>query len=114
MDYGRALKVARAIAGFQQKDLAKRAGLDPSHISLIESGRRRPSSIAVEKISSALEIPVHLIALLATEPKDLKIADGTELHLAAESLAHLILNHAPQPRTRTRSRISRRTHSSTA
>lgn len=114
MDYAKALRVARAIAGLQQKDLAKRAGLNASHISLIESGRRRPSSIAIEKISGALGIPAHLFALLAAEPKDLDIATGTELHLAAESLAHLLLNHGPRSRTRARSRVARTTHPSTA
>ena len=108
MDYGKALKVARAIAGLQQKDLARRAGLDPSHISLIESGRRKPSSVAIEKISGALAIPPHLIALLAAEPKDLKVADGTQLNLAAESLAHLILKNAARSPARTRTRVSRK------
>jgi transcriptional regulator with XRE-family HTH domain len=111
MDFGKALKVARAIAGLQQKDLAKRARLDPSHISLIESGRRKPSSDAMGRISSALGIPVHLVMLLAAEPKDLKIADGTELNLAARSLAHLILKNGSRIQTRTRGRSSTRNKS---
>lgn len=107
MDYAKALKVARAIAGLQQKDLARRAGLDPSHISLIELGKRKPSSTALETMSQALGIPPHLLTLLAAEPKDLRVADATELKLATESLANLLLknvsgSHAKKPR-RTRS-----------
>lgn len=104
MDYGKALRVARAIAGLQQKELAKVAGLNPSHISLIESGRRRPSPDAIEKVSRGLGIPVHLFTLLAAEPKDLKTADNREMTLAAQSLAHLILNNARRGQTGTKGR----------
>lgn len=97
MNYGKALKVARAIAGLQQKDLARRAGLDPSHISLIELGRRKPSPVALERMSQALGMPPHLLMLLAAEPKDLRLADPTELKLATESLANLLLKNASGP-----------------
>ena len=91
MDYGRALKVARAISGLQQKELAERAGLDASYLSLIEVGKRKPSLSAIAKLSKALELPQHLFMLLASEPDDLSIADPNELQRAAESLARFLL-----------------------
>lgn len=91
MDYGKALKVARAISGLQQKELAERAGLDASYLSLIEVGKRKPSLSAITKLSKALELPQHLFMLLASEPDDLSMADPNELHRAAESLALFLL-----------------------
>lgn len=93
MDYGRALKVARAISGFQQKDLAERAGLDASYLSLVEMGKRKPSLSAITKLSKALGLPQHLFMLLASEPDDLSIADPAELKRAAESLAHFLIGN---------------------
>lgn len=91
MDYGKALKVARAVSGLQQKELAERAGLDASYLSLIEMGKRKPSLSVITKLSKALSLPQHLFMLLASEPDDLKIADPNELQRAVESLAHFLL-----------------------
>lgn len=91
MDYGKALKVARAISGLQQKDLAELAGLDASYVSMIEVGKRKPSLSAITKLSKALGLPQHLFMLLASEPDDLSIADPEELQRATESLAQFLL-----------------------
>jgi transcriptional regulator with XRE-family HTH domain len=109
MNYARALKIARAISGVQQKELAKTAGLDPSYLSLIEMGKRKPSLAAIEKLTSALGIPNHLFTLLASEPKDLKTADTTELNRASESLARLLISHGQtKPRTKSKRRSTGR------
>ena len=49
MDYGKAIKIIRTIAGLQQKDLAELTGVDASLISLFEKGKRLAS------LSDALE-----------------------------------------------------------
>jgi len=100
MDYGKALRIGRAIAGLQQKELAELAGIDPSHISLIEIGKRKPSVDAVEKLARALQIPDHLLTLLAAEPEDLDMKDPKELERATQSLAQLLLRHATHSRFR--------------
>src|SRR5713226_5614100 len=98
MDYSKALKVARAITGLQQKELAERSGLDPSHISLIEKGRRKPSIEAVTRLCNALQIPDHLFTLLAAEPQDLAHVSPDELSRIAASLTQFLVgakNNAP-------------------
>ena len=104
MNYGKALKVARAIAGLQQKELAAKAGLDPSHISLIEKGTRKPSLDTVGRICQALGIPDHLFTLLATEAKDMHRIEQGELARVAESLARFMVGretrHTPQTKRR--------------
>lgn len=54
--FAHALKTARDRAGFNQCELAERAGFDTSFISRIESGTRRPSAATVLKLADALEL----------------------------------------------------------
>jgi transcriptional regulator with XRE-family HTH domain len=100
MDYGKAFRIARAIAGLQQKELAELADIDPSHISLIEIGKRQPSLAMVGRLAKALQIPEDLLPLLAAEPDDLNLKDPKELERAAQSLAQLIIGHGSHSRFR--------------
>lgn len=100
MDYGKALRIARALAGLQQKELARQAKMNPSHVSLIEMGKRKPSAKALEKLCRALRIPAHLFMLLGAEAQDLKVRDEGEIQRAAESLARLLFSSADRSRDR--------------
>jgi transcriptional regulator with XRE-family HTH domain len=107
MDYGKALRIARAISGLQQKDLADKAHLDSSYVSLIEMGKRKPSLKTVRALSQALEIPTSLLTLLASEPEDLTLTDPDELQEVATSLAKLLLPETfhrdePKPKRKVR------------
>ncbi len=72
MNYSRALRTLREVRRLKQKDLAEKAGLDASYVSQIESGKRIPSTSAVEAISNALGVPVALLMLFASDAEDLK------------------------------------------
>ena len=91
MRYGRAVKIARAIAGLEQRELAKLAGIDPSHISLIERGKRNPTVATLEKIARPLGLPYHILTLLASESKDLKNVRPSEVRELGEILARALL-----------------------
>jgi transcriptional regulator with XRE-family HTH domain len=71
MNYGKAIKTIRAAKNLEQKELAKRAKLNPSYISLLESNRRAPSTAALLALARALKVPIYLITLLASEKRDL-------------------------------------------
>lgn len=71
MKYGRALRIVRAAKGLSQKDVAERADLNPSYLSLLEREARSPSVNAISALSAALGIPPHLLALLASEDSEL-------------------------------------------
>lgn len=90
MDYGKALRVSRALSGIQQKDLAEQADLDASYISLIEKGRRKPSRKAINAISKALGMPPSLFTLLAAEQDDISLVEPVELERVRASLAELL------------------------
>jgi len=100
MNYGKALKIARAINGLQQADIAQRAKLDPSYVCMLEKGKRKPSVATIERLSRALQIPTHLFSLLATEKDDLKKADAEEITRVGESLARLLFTNFPKYRGR--------------
>ena len=95
MNYGKAIRVARAIAGMEQKQLAAKANLNPSHISLIEKGARRPSTRAITKICRAMRIPEPLFAMLAAERDDLAGIGEQEFEQIGTHLARFLLRHEP-------------------
>lgn len=53
------LKAIRIAKGLTQVGLSELADLSPSIVSDIETGRRNPTLITIEKIALALEVPVH-------------------------------------------------------
>jgi transcriptional regulator with XRE-family HTH domain len=95
LNYGKALRIARAASGLQQQELAQRAGLTPSYVSLVEMGKRNPSSATLRKLSRALQIPPHLLTLLAIEPQDADLIDQKEIDTLGDSLVRLLLRTQP-------------------
>jgi transcriptional regulator with XRE-family HTH domain len=108
MDYSKAIRVARALADVPQRQLAKRISVDASLISMLESGRRKPSLETLEKISAALGIPFHLFTLLASEPEDVRNTDSETIHRLAIGLSKLLLGGG-QDETRRSSAVGRKT-----
>ncbi len=51
-----ALRRSRETAALSQRALAKRSGLTPAYLSLLESGRRMPERAAVERIAAGLDL----------------------------------------------------------
>jgi transcriptional regulator with XRE-family HTH domain len=90
MDFAKALRVSRAACGVSQQELAKAAGLSPSYVSLIESGKREPTIASMRKLAKALEIPVDLMMLLAIESGDQSKASGQAISQIAQSLLAML------------------------
>ena len=94
MNYGKAIRIIRSAKGLEQRELASTLKLDPSYISLLEKGKRKPSLKLVRLISKKLSIPENLFKLLASEKKDLKkITENESVHLAKHLLRVLITQH---------------------
>jgi transcriptional regulator with XRE-family HTH domain len=108
MDYGKAIRIARSIAGLQQKELAALAGVDASLISLMEMGKRKPGLSTIGRITKVLDVPQHLFTLLAAEAEDLKTTSPEEVQRATESLARILLAHAHKPPKSKTARRSRK------
>lgn len=62
---GRAIRELRTERGLSQEAVALDAGMEPSWLSHIESGRRNPAWSTVQRIAVALGVRVSDIALRA-------------------------------------------------
>jgi transcriptional regulator with XRE-family HTH domain len=58
MPLGERIAYLRKVKGLRQKDFAKLVGVHPAHVSRWERGHMSPSSDALSKIASALEMTV--------------------------------------------------------
>jgi transcriptional regulator with XRE-family HTH domain len=96
MEYGRALKICRAAVELSQQDVAKRAGITKSYLSLVEGGKRSPSLATLEKICKAMRVPPHLVMLLAAGPQEIPGPEREKLGEVAESLLRLLANRSPK------------------
>ena len=100
MNYAKAIRIARSLADVPQHVLASRVSLDPSLISMLENGKRKPSLDTLERISGALEIPFHLFTLLATEKEDFSAGDAKSFEQLAVGLTKLLLKSEKSETTR--------------
>lgn len=55
---GARIKELRKAGRFSQEELAEMIGVEPQHMSRVESGRSYPSLDRLEKISTALNVPL--------------------------------------------------------
>ena len=55
---GARIKELRKISKLSQEELAEQIGVEPQHMSRIESGRSYPSIDRLEKISNSLKVPL--------------------------------------------------------
>ena len=88
MDYGKAIRVVRSGRGLSQRHLADRIGISPSHLSLVESGKRDPSLKLLEEIAVSLGVPMHLLTLLASDVGDVNDPEQAD-HVAQVAKALL-------------------------
>jgi transcriptional regulator with XRE-family HTH domain len=102
VDYSKAIRVGRALADISQRDLSRRISVDPSLVSMLESGRRKPSVEILQKVAAALRIPFHLFALLASEPGEIKDADPNTIRQLALALSELLLTGGEREPSRRR------------
>jgi transcriptional regulator with XRE-family HTH domain len=91
MNYAKAIRIVRSISDITQKELADRSGLDRSYLSLIESSKRKPTIETLQTISEALEVPFHLLTLLAVEKIDTKRINEEQVLGLAKELTALLL-----------------------
>ncbi|MDR3513548.1 MAG: cupin domain-containing protein [Caulobacteraceae bacterium] len=78
VDIGSRLRHVREAVGLSQRQLAKRAGITNSTVSLIEANRTNPSVGALKRILDA--VPIGLAEFFAFEPE----REPSPFHRAAE------------------------------
>ncbi len=89
MDIASLIKVLRLAAGMKQSQLASRAGMSQNYLSMIENGRRQPSTKILERLSSALNAPLPFLVMYRSgSPENL----GAEEKELFEKLNELCLD----------------------
>ena len=91
MNCSKAIRIARSLADVSQGELADRADIDRSYLSLIESGKRQPSLGTMEKIANALRLPFHLLSLLGSEKQEVQKGYNEDFQRLAQELTKLLL-----------------------
>lgn len=75
----RRLEHARKAAGLNRSALATRAGLDPSHVRLIEDGHREnPTGSTLAKLAEVLNVSLDWLVRGIGEPPALTELDSTD------------------------------------
>lgn len=92
MNYGKAIRLARSARGLTQQELADRAGLNSSYISLLEKGHRVPGTKALEALSEALEVPMYLLMLMGSDQEDLRGVPKEKAEALASELLQLVVD----------------------
>jgi transcriptional regulator with XRE-family HTH domain len=96
MNLGKAISLCRKQRNLSQAELAARAGLSISYLSLLEQNKRKdPSLSTIQKLAEALRVPSGILFFLAADQTELSGLDS-ELQ---EKLAFATLNllNAPEP-----------------
>lgn len=71
MKVGRAIKKWRNIKGINQVQLAQKAGITQSYLSLVEQDKKTPTLKTINSICDAFEIPTPVLMLMAIDKEEL-------------------------------------------
>lgn len=72
MNLGRAITLCRKQRDLSQAELALRAGVSVSYVSLLEQNKRKdPTLSTIQKISEALNVPSGILFFLAADQIEL-------------------------------------------
>jgi transcriptional regulator with XRE-family HTH domain len=94
MNIGKAIKLCRTSKNVRLLDVAQKTGLSISYLSLVEQGKREANFKILEKISSALDIPMSILIFLGSDNSEFKEI-SPELYIKFSTLAmELISNKA--------------------
>lgn len=97
MKYGKAIKIVRTAYGLSQSALAERLSIGASQLSLIEANKRQPSLRVLHEVAASLDVPPHLLALLASAPEDLdEKADPKHVAELARALLRVLITVGDQ------------------
>lgn len=71
MNIGQAIHLARTKRKLSQAELAKRAGISVSYLSLLERSRRDPPLSTLRSLAGALAMPLEILFFLGAEESEL-------------------------------------------
>jgi transcriptional regulator with XRE-family HTH domain len=97
LTFGAWLRLRRRQLDLTQKELADRSSCSVVTIRKIEQGNRRPSKQLAELMAAALQVPAEQMADFVTYAR--QDPDSTQMPIALQGLARLLLQPPPSTRT---------------
>ena len=95
MNIGNAIQLARTKRKLSQAELAKRANISVSYLSLLERSKRDPPLSTLRQVANALRMPIEILFFLGVESGELA---GLNRELAGQlAYAALELLNEPDP-----------------
>ena len=102
MNIGKMIKLFRTAADYSQKEFAKRIGVSPSYLSLIERGLREPRISLLKDVARVLEIPISALFLEADDSSQnlakRHSAEYERLQVLTLEMLKSMLTHRPSSR----------------
>lgn len=99
MNLGRAIALCRKQRDMNQAQLAERAGVSVSYISLLEQNKRKdPTLSTIQKVSEALSVPSSILFFLAADQTELA-GLSAELQEKLSYAALMFINEQPSEPT---------------
>ena len=68
---GSTIEICRKQQGLSQGQVAERADLSTSYISLLEQGKRKPNLEVLERVAAALSLPLNILIFFASDESEL-------------------------------------------
>lgn len=96
MKLGQTIRICRKNRGYTQGELAERADISVSHLSLLEKNKRDPSLATVEAISSALSMPLSVLVFLASKGEEITELSENQIEEISRSIIGLMDGAARQ------------------
>ncbi len=96
MDIGNAIQLARKKRKLSQAELAERAQISASYLSMLERNRRDPPLSTVSRIAIALGLPVEILFFLGAEGSELGQLNRTLAGQLAVTALELLNDRDPK------------------
>ncbi len=78
MNIGIAIKELRKRKAFNQKQFCEKVGITQSYLSLIESNKKTPSTEVLEKVATAVDVPLPILFWFTVDENDV---DNSKLEM---------------------------------
>ena len=92
MKTGTVLKMIRTSMGLSQKDMANKLGITQNYLSLIEHGKKEPSSEILTQFAGALHFSKEALKVISTDvPYELKDGDREDFLKLQRNILSLLI-----------------------
>lgn len=97
MNLGNAIRFCRTQRGMTQEELARKADLSTSYISLLEQNKRDPAFSTIENIANQIGVPTNILLFLASDPAELSALDQQLAEKLSYTALQFIREKASEP-----------------